>query len=63
MQNLFAYKKEGFLFCTLFAHNKQEAQNKEGILPVATQGAWLMWPNKLFRGTSPAEVHRRGAYS
>ena len=26
------------------------AQNKEGILPVATERAWLMWPNKLFRG-------------
>ena len=25
-------------------------QNKESILPVATERAWLMWPNKLFRG-------------
>ena len=26
------------------------AQNRKGTLPVATERAWLMWPNKLFRG-------------
>ena len=42
-----------------------QAQNKEGILPVATERAWLVWPNKLFRGrecTPLPRVVRRGVY-
>ena len=27
-----------------------KAQDKEGILPVVTERAWLMWPNRLFWG-------------
>ena len=34
-------------------------QNKEGILPVWTERAWLMWPNKLFRGRECTPMPQR----
>ena len=38
---------------------KVEAQNKEGILPVATDRVWLMWPNKLFSGRECTPLPQR----
>ena len=35
------------------------AQNKEGFLPVATERAWLMRPNKRFRGKECTPLQQR----
>ena len=43
------------LLLKLYNNISPKPQDKEGILPVARERAWLVWPNKLFGGRECAQ--------
>ena len=55
MSNCTGIKNKSWLI-KLTSHHRID---KEGILPVATERAWLMWPHRLFRGRECAPLPQR----